>query len=274
MFLNSDTIKKRTILFDEGNEYFRDDAEIFSFEDITAFFHQETAQMTNGVYEGTRLLFTLIFKNRVKPYIIEIDSNKEAKYKLIYTLSNSIAHFRAKEILENVESGKMLLFQTLRDVKLVYENGMLELHYTNKKSHHEPLFVTKVQLKKNLLIFENKDGDEEALYANTISDIATFLQLIVTKPFFSDLTDEINKRDAKLYVVLISAILILGLNGYFELCCMQNKFVDMASTLSMLLLWILLIVSPFYWVIGKSNAKKVDKERHSIVAKGAHNGEL
>lgn len=76
MFLNSDSIKKRVISFEKGSDYFKDDEKIIKFEDIKAFYYQETKQFTNSVYEGNELKFILYLQNQTKPYIIKIDSNK------------------------------------------------------------------------------------------------------------------------------------------------------------------------------------------------------
>jgi len=260
MLLNSDTIKKRTILFDEANEYFTDDGEHIYFENIIAFYHQETAQITNSVYEGTKLVFTLILKYHPKPYIIKIDSNKEEKYKLIYTLSNAIAQYRSKKILEVLESTKKSEFQTLRDCKLLFHDGILELHYTNKKSHYQPFVINCVKLQKNLLVFSDNENQEELFYANSISDIGVFLQIISHEPFFSDETKALKKRDTKLYFLLLALMVLFTINGYFEICCMENDFVEFASDLSQFLLTLALFLSPLYWIVDKLNRKKIQKE--------------
>ncbi|MDD2652227.1 MAG: hypothetical protein PHX44_04165 [Sulfurimonas sp.] len=262
MFLNSDTIKKRAIRFDEANDYFEDDGRTIRFEDILSFYHQEIMQVTNSVYEGTKLVFTLYLKNDTKPYIVEIDSNKEDKYKTIYTISNAIARYRAKKILANLQNGQGEVFETLRDFNLSFENGVLELCYTKNR-----FAVQKVKLQKNLLVLECEDGSKETLYANSISDIGIFLQIVSTKDFFSDETDTIKKRDDKAYFVLMALMAFFGINGFFDICCMQNDVLEGVSRLSQVMLGVFIMTAPVFWLSSKSNYKKMKKEMDSLMQK-------
>ncbi|MDZ7819482.1 MAG: hypothetical protein U5K55_13155 [Aliarcobacter sp.] len=227
MFLNSDTIKKRVISFEEETSYFKDDETIIKFEDIIAFYHQETMQLTNSVYEGTKLKFTLFLKNQIKPYIIEIDSNKKEKYKQIYNLSYEIASFRTKNILKEFEEKETIEFLTLNDFKFILsKDNFLKLEYLGNKSHYEPFVVHKVKMQKNFLLFESENERKESVFANNISDIALFLKLISKVNYFEDESQKIYKKEKKLYFFMMSLLVIFGLNGYFELCCMDNDFIE------------------------------------------------
>ena len=261
MFLNSDTIKKRKISFEKESDYFKDDESIIKFEDITAFYHQETVQVTNSVYEGTKLKFTLFLKNQIKPYIIEIDSNKKEKYSKIYNLSCEIATFRAKNILEEFEEKKVVEFGTLNDFKLVLsKNNSLKLEYLENKSLYEPFVVHKVKMQKNLLIFQAQNKRQETISANSISDIVLFLQLISTLNYFIDESQKIYKKEKKLYFIMMGLLVVFGLNGYFEICCMDNDFIDVVSSLSMILLGVVIFTSPVFWFARKWNDKKMEEE--------------
>ena len=181
MFLNSDSIKKRVISFENESDYFKDDEQIIRFEDIISYYHQETAQFTNSVYEGTELKFTLYLKNQTKPYIIKIDSNKKEKYTKIYNLSYTISSFRARNILKELEEKRVVEFMTLNDFKLLLsKENVLKVEYLDNKNHYEPFVVYKVKMQKNLLIFESQNKRQETIYTNSISDIAIFLKLIST----------------------------------------------------------------------------------------------
>lgn len=260
MFLNSDTIKKRKISFEKESDYFKDDESIIKFEDITAFYHQETVQVTNSVYEGTKLKFTLFLKNQIKPYIIEIDSNKKDKYKQIYNLSYEIATFRTKNILKEFEE-KDIKFQTLNDFKLVLsKQNILELLYLNDKNHYEPFIVKSVKMQKNLLVFQSQSKRQERIRANTISDISLFLQLISKEDYFIDESQRIYKKEKKLYFIMMGLLVVFGLNGYFEICCMDNDFIDVVSSLSMILLGVVIFTSPVFWFARKWNDKKMEEE--------------
>lgn len=261
MFLNSDTIKKREISFERGSDYFKDDENIIKFEDITAFYHQETMQLTNSVYEGNELKFTLYLKNQTKPYIIKIDSNKKEKYRQIYNLSCEIATFRAKKILEEFEE-KSIEFLTLNDFKLILsKENILKIEYLNNKNHYEPFVVKSVKMQKNLLIFESEKGRKESVFANSISDIALFLQLISKESYFFDESQKIYQKEKKLYFLMMGLLVIFGLNGYFEFCCMENDFVDGVSSLSMILLGVVVLTSPVFWFVRKYNDKKMEEEK-------------
>lgn len=261
MFLNSDTIKKRKISFEKESDYFKDDESIIKFEDITAFYHQETVQVTNSVYEGTKLKFTLFLKNQIKPYIIEIDSNKKDKYTQIYNLSNSIASYRAKNILEVFEEKKVIEFITLNDFKLLLsKDNSLKLEYLGNKNHYELFAIHKVKMQKTILIFESENKRQEMIYANSISDIALFLQLISKENYFEDESQKIYKKEKKFYIIMMSLLVIFGLNGYFELCCMDNDFIDIISSLSMIMLGVVILTSPVFWFVQKWNDRKIKDE--------------
>lgn len=262
MFLNSDSIKKRIISFENESDYFKDDESIIKFEDIIAYYHQETMQLTNSVYEGNELKFTLYLKNKIKPYIIKIDSNKKDKYKQIYNLSYSITSFRAKKILKEFEEKDYIEFLTLNDFKLILsKDNILKLHYLDNKNHYEPFVVHKVKMQKNLLIFESLNKRQERIYANSISDIALFLQEILKQNYFIDESEKIYRKEKKLYFIMIGLLVIFGLNGYFEICCMENDFVDIVSSLSMILLGVVILTSPVFWFVGKWNDKKMEEEK-------------
>jgi hypothetical protein len=265
VFLNSDTIKKRVISFEEETGCFKDDESIIKFEDIIAFYHQETMQLTNSVYEGTKLKFTLFLKNQSKPYIIEIDSNKKEKYTQIYNLSNSIATFRVKNILEVFEEKKVIEFMTLNDFKLILsKDNILKLEYLGNKNHYEPFVVHTVKMQKNLLIFQSQNKRQEMIYANSISDIALFLQLISKENYFEDESQKIYKKEKKLYIIMMSLLVIFGSNGYFDLCCMDNDFIDIISSLSMIMLGVVILTLPVFWFVRKWNDKKVKNESNNL----------
>lgn len=264
MFLNSDTIKKRVINFESGSDYFKDNEIIIKFEDVIAYYHQETMQLTNSVYEGNELKFTLYLKNQIKPYIIKIDSNKKDKYKQIYNLSYEIANFRAKDILKELKE-KSIEFLTLNDFKLVLsKDNSLKLEYLGNKNHYESFVVHKVKMQKNLLVFQAQNKRKEIIHANSISDIALFLQLISKEKYFVDESQNIYKKEKKLYYIMMILLVIFGLNGYFEFCCMNNDFVDIISSLSMIMLGVVILTSPVFWFVGKWNDKKIEKERNYL----------
>jgi hypothetical protein len=265
VFLNSDTIKKRVISFENGSDYFKDDENIIKFGDIISYYHQETKQFTNSVYEGNELNFTLFLKNQTKPYIIKIDSNKKDKYKQIYNLSHEIASFRSKNILKEFEENKFVEFGTLNDFKLILsKENILKIKYLNNKNHYEPFVVYKVKIQKNLLILESENGRKESIFANNISDIALFLELISKESYFFDESQKIYKKEKKLYFFMIGLLVVFGLNGYFEFCCMENDFIDVVSSLSMILLGVVVLTSPVFWFVRKWNDKKMEEERDNL----------
>jgi hypothetical protein len=236
MFLNSD--------------FFKYDEQSIMFEDIAAYYHQETKHFTNGIYEGTNLRLTLKLKNRVKPYTIEINGNQEQKYKAIITLSQAIASYRTKKILEAIESQIPVVFESLNGLKIEYRNNEFLLSDT----------PVKAVLEKNILYFECKDGKKEKIYADTISDIACLMQLLSTKNYFRNNTRQIEQKNRRLYIVFMIFLVLFGLNGFFELCCMKFLFVDVISTLSMILLGVVVFTAPMYLLVARANAKKTEKE--------------
>jgi hypothetical protein len=233
MLLNSDTIKDKNFTFNKNDEYFFDGEQRIEFENITSYYHQETSQTTNNIYEGIKLRVVLYIKYFQKPYIIEIDSKKEEKYKLIYTLSLAITQYRKKKILEELAFKKKVVFQTQNYFVLEFEeSGTLKLIYQD----YQPFTVQKVKLEGYLItLFGADKSEEEFIYAYTISDISLFVELINAQSYFSDETLAKEERKTKLSNMLIILIVIFGVNGYFEVCCMENDFVDFVSDTSLFL---------------------------------------
>lgn len=265
MFLNNDSIKNRVLSYEAQSDYFKDSDEIIKFEDIISYFHQETAQFTNNVYEGTKLVLTLYIKNRAKPYIIKIDSNKEEKYKLVYTLSFAIAKYREDEIIKNLTTNTKIIFKTQNDFELHYLDDKLEVVYINSKDHYLPFEVHSVKTEKNFITFKNQNGRKECIYTNTISDISIFLQLISTKDYFKDETKKALMRDKKSYFIFLGLIFIFGLNGYFKVCCMDVEIIEIFSQLAMILLGIFILCAPFFYLVSIFNANKIRKEFENLI---------
>lgn len=258
-------LKKEVMMFYEvQSDYFKDEDEIIKFEDISSYFHQETAQFTNGVYEGTKLVLTLYIKNRQKPYVIKIDSNKEEKYKLVYTLSYAIAKYREDEILKNLANKIKIIFKTQKDFELHFWDDKLEVVYIGDKNHYLPFEVKSVKTQKNFITFESENKRNECIYTNTISDVALFLKLISTQSYFKDESQKAHEKDKKLYFIYLGLVFVFGLNGYFEICCMDVEFIEIISKLSQILLGVFILTAPFFYIARKFNAKKIKKEFENL----------
>ncbi|MFA9238998.1 MAG: hypothetical protein ACEQSQ_03770, partial [Candidatus Paceibacteria bacterium] len=111
-----------------------------------------------------------------------------------------------------------------------------------------------------VIIFESLNKRQERIYANSISDIALFLQEISKQNYFIDESEKIYKKEKKLYFIMMFLLIIFGLNGYFEICCLDNDFVDIISSLSKLLLGIVILTSPIFWLLAKWNERKIQSE--------------
>lgn len=266
MLLNSDTIKDNNFSFNPNDEYFFDGEQRIEFANITSYYHQETSQITNHIYEGTKLRVVLHIKYFQKPYFIEIDSNKEEKYKLVYALSFAIAQYRKKKILEELAFKKKVVFQTQNHFVLEFEeSGTLKLIYQDKKGHYQPFEVQNVKLEKHLLTLFAKDtSQEEFIYTYTISDISLFLELMKSQSYFSDETLAKEKRKTKLSYILMVLVVLFGINGYFEVCCMENDFVEFVSDTSLFLVQLTLLLAPFAIIVNILNNKQKQKEIRTL----------
>ena len=263
MFLNSDTIKDKNFTFNKNDEYFFDGEQRIEFENITSYYHQETSQTTNNVYEGIKLRVVLHIKYFQKPYIIEIDSNKEKKFKLVYTLSFAITQYRKKKILEELAFKKKVVFQTQNYFVLEFEeSGTLKLIHED----YQPFTVQKVKLEGYLItLFGADKREEEFIYADTISDISLFVKLMNAQSYFSDETLAKEERETKLSNMLIVLIALFGVNGYFEVCCMKNDFVKFVSELALVLVQLTLLFAPFAIIANIFNSKKKQKEMKNLM---------
>ena len=63
---------------------------------------------------------------------------------------------------------------------------------------------------------------------------------------------------------MMGLLLIFGLNGYFEICYMDNDFVDIISSLSMVMLGVVIFTSPVFFLARKWNDKKIQEERDNL----------
>lgn len=54
------------------------------------------------------------------------------------------------------------------------------------------------------------------------------------------------------------------LNGFFDICCMQNDVVDGVSRLSQIMLGVFIMTAYVFWLSSKSNHKKIKKEMENL----------
>lgn len=269
MFANRDTLKKRAIVHEEGDEFFYDDGVKYLFSDITSYYHQETLHYTNSVYQGTSLLFTVTFATLEKPYRIEIDSNKEAKYKSVYLLSFAIATYRAKMLRKVFEEGCEVRFATLDVFDIILKNSNMFLEYQNK---------TSIKIEK-ILQSHDKRGLEfiaqetkESIELNSISDKMVFLELcsqvvpLETKPLgvLQKTWQNITSVGMKLYLLYITTFGTAYFLGRF--CCEDIPQNGWMETGAVLLIFTAIMYTLMHFFVVPHEIGKREKEMENLVS--------
>jgi len=268
MFVGRDTLKKRVIVHENGDTFFYDDGVKYLFSDTTSHYHQETFHYTNSVYQGTSLLFALTCKDREKPYRIEIDSNKEAKYKTVYLLSFAIATYRAKMLRKAFEEGCEVRFATLDVFSIVIKDGNIFLECQNKK----PIKVEKIiqsHDKKELELMAQET--KERIHLNSISDKMLFLELcsqvvpLEEKPLdiFQKALQTITPIATKLYLLYIATF---G-TAYFlqRFCCEDIPQNGWTETGGILLLFTAIMYTLIHFFVVPHEIEKREKEMDNLV---------
>ncbi|MEK6659448.1 MAG: hypothetical protein AABY36_07205 [Campylobacterota bacterium] len=267
MFLSKDSIKKRKIVHQDSDEFFYDDATKYLFSDITSHYYKEISHYTNSVYQGTSLLFTVTFANTEKPYRIEIDSNKEAKYKTIYLLSFAIATYRAKMLRKAFEEEQEVRFHTLDSFDIVVKNGGMFLEYPNKNpTRIEKILQSHDKRRLEFIAQETKEHIE----TNSISDKMVFLELcskvvaVEEKPlnFFQKAMQKITPLATKLYLLYIATF---G-TAYFlhSFCCEAIPINGWTETGGILLVFTAIMYVLMNFFVVPDEIKKREKEMDNL----------
>lgn len=268
MFTDRDTLKKRAIVHENGDTFFYDDDIKYLFSDITSHYHQETLHYTNSVYQGTSLLFTVTFQDAEKPYRIEIDSNKEAKYKSVYLLSFAIATYRAKMLRKAFDEGCEVRFATLDVFAIVIKNGDMFLEYPNK---------TPIKVEKILQSHDKKELEfiaqetKEHINLNSISDKMLFLELcskvvpLEEKPLdiFQKALQAITPIATKLYLLYIATF---GTAYFFGRFCCEDILVNgWSETGGILLIFTAIMYTLMHFFVVPHEIKKREKEMDNLL---------
>lgn len=268
MFVGRDTLKKRVIIHKNSDEFFHDDGIKYLFSDITSHYHQETLHYTNSVYQGTSLLFTVTFADIEKPYRIEIDSNKEAKYKTVYLLSFAIAAYRAKMLRKAFDEVREVRFATLDVFSIVIKDGNMFLEYQNKT----PIKIEKILQShdKRSLEFIAQDT-KESIELNSISDKMVFLELcsqvvlLEEKPFsvLQKTWQNITSLGMKLYLLFIATFGTAYFLGRF--CCEDIPQNGWTETGGILLIFTAIMYTLMHFFVVPHEIEKREKEMENLL---------
>ena len=239
MFLNNiDTIKKRKLTYQDGDNFFLDDGKKYHFKDITSYYHIEIEHFTNSIYQGNELDLSLTFKDIEKPYIIHIKSNHEEKYKTVYKLSHGIANYREKYLMQNYNDTKELRFKSFsNDFDIVIKDQDIYVEYLNP-IHNQGFKIEKIYLiDKHIELVGDKQKEKIAI--NQISDKLLFLKTIpefIAMEFKVPFHIKVMAEVMPIFWILYFAYIIL-LGGSFLLhrfCCQEipkNNYTEIAAVL-------------------------------------------
>lgn len=264
MFLNTDNIKKKNITYNQNDLFFMQGDKKIDFENITSYFHKETRVTTNSVYEGIKLEFGCRVLNREDNIKFLIDSNKDVKYKTIYSISLALEKYRYSRLNDEYKATQKMTFETWNNLfDIVLEGESISINYKGEKSHYKPMKVNKITQQENIIIFHG-NGRTQVVYVQDIADYKLFLELCI-----KIISIELNKNDSKLKSIFwkyfIIFIVVFGINGWFKLCCMDNEVIETTSILSSILLGVWAIIYPIQrFIIEPLNNRKREKELNNI----------
>jgi len=271
MFMNEDSIKKKSLLYLKGEEYFIYDGHKFYFKDITHFFNTSNLHITNSVLEGKTQILSLIFneKDKVQLSIDSAKRNKE-KYKSVYKLIQRIQNDRRSLLLDKYSKNKCISFgyksnflATEPPASISIKNG--QLFYNGKASFQ----VDNITIDAEETYIKLKgEGKEQVLGINKCSDALLLLELIKQDVPHTVIPDKKALLTMKMKWFLNIILILIAINGWGEYNFFGVPFLDKLSLLIGILVAAKIVTYPAFWLVSKLGAKRlkriVDTEREAF----------
>ena len=266
MFLNVDSFKKKQLSFNQADDYFTIDGVRKQFVDVTAFYRSSTEHFTNQVYQGNSLSVMLQFVDAQQLEIYEVDSNHREHYQLLHRVTNAIEVFRRELLLNRYRNGEEISFSVNSEQKLFRLNGTM-------------LFFGD-ELVKSLVIDDNSKQPQlemvlsdysQFVKPSTISDSALFIELVLT--ILPTTYKQPSKAEKYLPRLFVCSVVLFGINGWLGLgigygLLMDHRLVEIFSFGASFILAIWLILRPFFWLVHRSNGKRIEQRLRRLEADG------
>jgi len=295
VFLNVDSFKKKQVLFNRGEDYFTIDGVRKEFIDIAAFFCSSTEHFTNQVYEGNSLRVMLQFTEAQQLECYEVDSNHQEHYSLLHHIAAAIETFRRERLETSYKNGETVSFVIkgenkslcLQDSALFLDDERVKslvIDTNDKNPQLEfvlPARTIVVERYANDLYVE-LNGEQPPEEVNfSVHSLFVKLPAISDSALFLELASKIlptthklpSKKERNLSRIFICTIAIFGINGWLEMgtgygLLMDNRLVEIFSDVASFLLAIWLFLRPFFWLVDRSNGKKMERRLRQLEVDG------
>ncbi len=258
--------KKENIEYKLKNDFFTYGDKVINFSDINAIYTQGTTHFTNSVYEKTNLDTTLVIQDS-QNIKLTANSRDMQKYKTLSDLSESIEASRYKRLQVEYLKNSHLVFSVISgEFELVFEDGKLFVKYVKSKRPNSVEFEVKsIKHLQNSLLLKGL-VENENISLGSISDKTLFILLAgKTVEYIMPSENSTIKREATLWKYFYIITTVFGINGLAEIWFKTSLFrhTEPIATLSLIagiLLGVVIITSPMYWLVHKLNVRKVQKE--------------
>lgn len=264
MFINTDTLKNRNIVYNDQESCFYDNDSKISFDSIQAYYKGETSHYTNSFYEGKELDIELLLEDTQKMYRLAITTNKMEKYKIVDTLSEAISSYRFQKIKElYVQTGRIVFHTKFDYYDFVVGSKGVEVVFKNKKAHKGSFRVKQIYQYEGYVELRGEKKKVQVL-SSLISDRIVFLALS------SGMVEVIiGKPKMKIEKYLWMAFVAFGINGVveysFRVSLLDNiAWIKDVSMLSAIILGVVVMTAPAYWLVAKLNDKKLAQEAKEL----------
>ncbi len=261
MFFDSDSLKTRKLLYRQGEDRFFIDGKTVLFAEVSAFYRVLTEHYVNQFYQGTCLRVELWFMDGRTEEIYEVDSKHQDHYRLLHYLAAAIETFRRQQLEGIYRSGKEVGFDlqgnaksiSLKESDLLFDNARVEaLRFSQWNGSTEIEFIL--------------PGRTVTIATTAISDSVLFVDLVRQVVPIS--VKPPSRRAVWLNRAFWLFVLCFGVNGWLDESAlalwMDNPVVEVLSVVAKILLLLVIVLRPVFWLVGRVNNKVKTRERERL----------
>lgn len=288
MFLDENSLENTPLALADSSDALLLNGERIGFEEVVDFFHSFKEHYLNQVYEGKTQEVELRFNNGRENWLACVDSKPTHAhhYATLYQIANHLTLYRQNLQKIAHQQGQTVAFNS--------KNQRFTLHLTgnnlsltdHQKNQIWP--VTQVIRKGFGLTLKGKHHfQKRRLKLQDISDHIS-LQLLIQQNItprhgqeqdqdqgfcYLDGDFQPEKTGTFLTFGAMGIFVLLGLNGWFEWCCVDNDWIAIPSTLSGVFLAIFLFMFALRLILVNPRAR-AQKERENQLEINAASGKL
>jgi len=266
MFMNKDTIKKKSLIYLKGEEYFIYDEQEYPYNEIKHFFTTSSLHVTNSVLEGKTQELNLIFNEKDKVQLA-IDSSRrnKDKYKSVYKLIQRIQNDRKRLLLSEYTKNKCVSFKYTSNffanddnLFITIKNG--EIYYINKENKRVSFQADKVIIDADETYIELEgEGNKKVFGVNKCSDVSLLLELIKQDVPHTIIPERKPLLTPKMQWFLNISLILIAINGWWELEFFGVPFLDGLSLFIAILVGVKIVTYPAFWLVSKVSKKRLQR---------------